>query len=164
MHHQRICNPTPLRLTRMLGSMEQICPRIWAEEDAVNPGFSSKMMSATGGMVLAIKSYSGHGILVSPVFGNGDVATFQINLLDSNACAYVAGSAKNRYGEALPDIKPNVGGGGSGNVIVGGGGRVSGFLCEGPTTTMFRSPHATQEDPAGSEAGSHSPPTRCLRS
>ena len=23
--------------------------------------------------------------------------------------------------------------------------RVSGFLCEGPTMTMFRSPHATQE-------------------
>jgi hypothetical protein len=104
------------------GSMEQICPRIWAEEDAVNPGFSSKMMSATGGMVLAMKSYFGHGILVSPVFGNGDVATFQINPLESNACTYVAGSAKDRYGKTLPDITPNVGGGGSGNVIVGGGG------------------------------------------
>ncbi|MCR6496919.1 potassium-transporting ATPase subunit KdpA [Thermomonas sp. S9] len=35
-------------------------------------------------------------------------------------------------------------------------GRVSGFLCEGPTMTMFRSPHATQETPPSREAGRHS--------
>ncbi|MEW6695541.1 MAG: hypothetical protein AB1371_11460 [Pseudomonadota bacterium] len=34
--------------------------------------------------------------------------------------------------------------------------RVSGFLCEGPTMTMFRSPHATQEDHPRREAGRHS--------
>ena len=33
--------------------------------------------------------------------------------------------------------------------------RVSGFLCEGPTMTMFRSPHATQEIYPRREAGRH---------
>lgn len=34
--------------------------------------------------------------------------------------------------------------------------RVSGFLCEGPTMTTSRSPHATQEDHPRREAGRHS--------
>ncbi|WP_153242486.1 hypothetical protein [Frateuria defendens] len=105
-----------------IGGMEQVCPRVWAEEDAVNPGFSSKMMSGTSGMALALKSYFGHGIMVSPVFGNGDVATFQINPLAPSACDYVKGSAKDRYGNALPDTTPNVGGGSSSSVVVGSGG------------------------------------------
>jgi len=104
------------------GEMEQISMRIWEEEDMVNPGFSKKMLSATSGLVLALKSYFGHGILVSIVFGNGDVATFQINPLAPDACTYVTGSAKNRYGQSLPDTTPSVGGGGSGGVTVGGSG------------------------------------------
>jgi len=91
---------------------------IWAEEDIVNPGFLKSTWTVLGAMQNALNSYFGHGILATVIFKNGDVATYQINILDPNATRYVNGTAKDRFGNALPDPPAGIGGGGAGGASV----------------------------------------------
>lgn len=93
-----------------------ICAKVWGAETAGNPKWPSLMESVAGAWNTAVKSYFGRGIMASIVFGNGDVATYQINPLDEDACVYVKGSAKNVNGQALADATPNIGGGDTGSV------------------------------------------------
>ena len=94
--------------------MQELCPRLWLQETISNPGFNNFAPSVTAGLKNAVKAALGKGILISVVFGNGDVATFEIDPMAPSACPYVKGTAKNAAGQALPDVTPNVGGGSSG--------------------------------------------------
>jgi hypothetical protein len=96
--------------------MEKTCAKAWAGEAMANPNWQSTNLTVAKAWDATLKSFFGKGIMVSIVFGNGDVATYQINALDPNACLYVKGSAKNISGQSLPDATPNIGGGDSGSV------------------------------------------------
>jgi hypothetical protein len=97
--------------------MAQLSKLVWAAEEAHNPGFTEALSKASTSMVAAWKALKGHGILVSVIFANGDVATFEINPL-TGEIVYIKGTAKDWQGNPLPDYTPNLGGGGYGAVGV----------------------------------------------
>lgn len=111
--------------------MVSISLRLWQQETVANPTFGNFAPSATTGLVNALKAYFGHGILISIVFKNGDVATFEINPMHPDAARYVKGTAKNRDGNSLPDMGNPIGSGNSGGVsvspITGGSGPVTAY-------------------------------------
>lgn len=113
-----INNPSFSSFINGSSEMQELCPRIWQQEASINPGFANFAPTASQGLSNALKAYFGRGILASVVFTNGDVATFEVNPLDTNSCPYVKGSAKNMAGQSLPDATPNVGGGTGGGVKV----------------------------------------------
>lgn len=116
-----------------IASMEVTGKMIWAEELAVNPGFAEIDVTSLSGLKDALDAYFGHGILVTVIFKNGDVATFQINVLDSDAVRVVNGTAKDRFGNSLPDSDTGINGGGEGgaNVSNSGGADITGYSLEG---------------------------------
>lgn len=101
---------------------------ILVEEEAVNGTYLSSTESLVGAIQNALDSYYGHGILVTVVFRNGDVATYQLNILDPNATRPVKGTAKDRFGHPLPDAPTSIGRGGAAAAQVSwGGADVTGY-------------------------------------
>lgn len=88
---------------------------ILAEETSVNGTYLNATWSLMGALQNALDSYYGKGILATVIFKNGDVATYQLNILDPNATRPVKGTAKDRFGHALPDDAKSIGGSSSGS-------------------------------------------------
>ncbi|HEX5959631.1 MAG TPA: hypothetical protein VFY97_00100 [Rhodanobacteraceae bacterium] len=97
--------------------MAQLSKLVWAAEETHNPGFTEALSKASTSMLAAWNALKDHGILVSVIFANGDVATFEINAL-TGEIIYIKGTAKDWQGNLLPDYTPNLGGGGYGDVGV----------------------------------------------
>lgn len=97
--------------------MAQLSKLVWADEEFYNPGFTEALSKASDSMLAAWNALKGHGILVSVIFANGDVATFEIDP-GTGQVIYIKGTARDRQGNTLPDYTPNLGGGGYGDVSV----------------------------------------------
>lgn len=115
---QQLQNPDFSSFENASIETQELGPVIWQAEEANNPNFSDDIENGSTNMFAALKTYFGHGILVSVILANGDTATWEINPLDPNAIIYVKGTARDRNNKPLPDYTPNVDGGGSGTVSV----------------------------------------------
>jgi hypothetical protein len=105
--------------------MPEICSRVWDQESIENPKWGL-VGAGRGNLVQAVEAFFGHGVQVSMVFGNGDVATFQLNPLHPDGCRYVDNTAKDRMGNGLPaPATPISTSWGAGHVSVGGGSTIT---------------------------------------
>ncbi|MGH8082507.1 MAG: hypothetical protein ACREP7_18170, partial [Lysobacter sp.] len=95
------------------GDMEIISPFLWNAMSVAHPGWNTGGYTNPVMQMLwqSLKSLFGRGPSACLVYKNGDVACYQLNMIDRNAALYLEGTAIDRDGHAI-------GGGGGG----GGGG------------------------------------------
>ena len=99
---------------------DSVCPAAWSMMTAANPKWANAMNGLGSAFVFALKEFFGHGPQASVIFANGDVASFENNPLGGpSACTYVKGTAKDRFGNKLPDPVSGATSGGSGGIPAG---------------------------------------------
>lgn len=92
------------------GSNEVISPYLWTRMSEQRPGWQTGGINGGAMSMLwqSLKSLFGKGPKACLVFGDGDVACYQLNMLDKNAALYLEGTAYDRAGNP---ISPSGGGG-----------------------------------------------------
>lgn len=115
-------------------SMDVVSRNLYDTMTSQYPGWQHGQISGgpLSALQKALKLLDGKGPTACQVFINGDVACFQLNLIDDNAALYINGTAKDAEGNPIRDD----GGIGSG----GGGGVTVNHVSNNPYVTGYQLP------------------------